>query len=359
MARKLTSLMRFSTIATTFLLALVVVAQAPTPNSESLVVDTSKRDLSLLSIVSSAISLGGEIVPELLGLINFESIAGFADELLAGDNVKFLDDVLIAVKDTGLVPEVALFLVTHNSTYPIVQSVLTETLKVAENVNTTDLWVALDKSGLAYLVVAGALEDPATFPAVLNIVKKFISSGALNLDAILLGAESLLSNLKREYVAPNDFQALRALKKRDNIESLLETIFESVGRSGLLNDTIHTLLVNPQFQDAAAVLLEGAFQNLGSTIGSLGSTAIALEPVISSLFQSGLLQGVVEQAFSDPTLLPALEANLASLLKLGILKREDLLDTRLVEIVSSGGASLVRSSVALPAAMGAVALMVL
>lgn len=351
--------MKVAGVFTALLLALVAVAQVPSPSSEALQVDVNKR-LDLLSLISSAISLGGSLVPELLGLINFESIAGYADDLLtSGDNVKYLDDLLIGLKDTGLVPEVALFLITHNSTYPIVEDVLTETLKIAENVNTTDLWVALDKSGLAYQVVAGALKDPATFPSVLAIVKKFIASGALNLDAILQGAESLLKNLKREYVAPNNLQELRQMRKRDNIENLLETVLESVGRSGLLNETIHTLLVNPQFQDSAAILLEGAFTNIGLTIASIGSTAASLEPLLESMYESGLLQDTVERAFNDPTLLPALEANLAALLKDGIFKREDFLDVRLVEVATSGAAALVRGSIALPAAMAAVALVVL
>lgn len=284
--------------------------------------DLVERDLNVPSLVADL--LDGFDVADIISSIDFEKIAGWADDLLnTGDNIEVLDNILVGLKNSQILPNAAVYIVTHNTTLDILKQSFPTILSVAGQVNTTSLFVALDRSGLAYSVVAGAITDDAFLPSVLEIAKKLIESGGISLSSLLEQAGELFQrDLYEDF--ETGVESFPVIEKRDNIEDLLTTVFSSVERSGLVNDTVVSLLTNDEFQDATVVLIQGLLQNIGSIIK--GTDFTALKPVLNSLLESGLLTHTLERALEDADLREALTSDLATLLKQGSIKKSDLVD---------------------------------
>lgn len=300
----------------------LVTSEIITPTQEFEIQDLSERDFSLPSFVSEL--LDGFDVADIISNIDFDRIAGWADDLLtSGDNIKILDNILIGLKDTHILPEAAVYIVTHNFTLNVLKESLPTVLSVSGNINTTSLFVALDRSGLAYSVVAGVLQDDELLPSLLSIAKKLIKSGDIDLQSLLDQAGELISrqDFDEDLLNTNPID-LEQLQKRDNVEDLLTTVFGSIERSGLVTDTVHELLTDNEFQDATVVLIQGALQNIGSIIS--GTNFTALSPFLHSLWESNLLQHTLERALDDNDILDALTTDLAGLLRNGTIKQTDL-----------------------------------
>lgn len=328
----------FSVLTSLFLLfSSLTTALSATPASENFEVDISERDLS--SLVSGL--LNGHTVADVVSHIDYEKIAGYADDLL-DDNVKYLDDILIGLKDTNIIPKLAVKLVTSNNTLPLIEKAVPKLLSVVGKVNATALFISLDRSGLAYSVVAGTLEDTTLLPSLLNVSRNLISSKKLNYTAILAYAGKLVSrdltalpdNYHVREIADEQFEERNDLEewydidldKRDNVEDLLSTVIGSVERSGLINETITTLLTDDDFTDGAVVLFQGVFEDLGTQIKGFNFSSIL--PILHALWASNLLQDTLTRALNDTALRSALEKDLGSLLNKGTIKTTDLVEIK-------------------------------
>ncbi|ABN64817.2 hypothetical protein PICST_66818 [Scheffersomyces stipitis CBS 6054] len=424
--------MRLSTVAAALFTATTLVSAQPQIDQVfEPEVGNYERELTVVQALKleerSAI---GDVVDDLLNSINFskivssidfESISGWANNLLTeNDNVKYLDDILIGLKDTGLLPEAVVFLVTNNFTRNIVGEVVVDALPLVLELNITPVLVALDRSGLLYGIISGVIEDPDTLPSIVDIAKKFLATGTVTWsevwnileaaigklfgssssskttapaaavvpsattkaavtkattaatqatanvgtvsgldvvaslatviypngapsaaasvntaatvssgtnDATISYLESIYggsgSSAKREYIKnarrqfyekantlvnhPRD-NVYEVLARRDNVEDLLTTVFASVQRSGLVTELVHQLLTDDRFQDVVVLLLEGVFNNLADTITNLdvGQTIETLKPLVDSLYNSGVLGNLLEEALSDSNLKTAL-----------------------------------------------------
>ncbi|KAK6465618.1 hypothetical protein DFJ63DRAFT_25599 [Scheffersomyces coipomensis] len=428
--------------------------------------DEFELDLVQRGLLTDVLDIGESLLKD----INFEGIAGWVNNILTeNDHVKYLDDLLIGLKDIGLVPVAAEFIISNNYTRTIAGHVIVDALKVGETLNLTSLWIALDDSGLAYDLIAGIIEDPNTFPSILTIIKKFIATGDLSLGGIIgdagniieglygggigsntttkaattttkeglfgfltdgakttalsntttttkaglfafltdgdksattttaatstttkaglfafltdgaattsattaasttttkaglfafltdgaattttaapiatsgansinlgeldsaisangIATSSLAGNLQgvvtdNSYLASlntREEELAIQIAKRDNIEALLQTIFASVDRSGLLNETINALLINENFQDATVILLSDFFENL--LHGDVHIQIAPLIPTVKSLLASGIVEHIFEKAIKDPTLKAAIENDIKSLFSSG------------------------------------------
>ncbi|KAL7666515.1 hypothetical protein ABC855_g173 [[Candida] zeylanoides] len=346
-------------------------------------------------LVSTAEGLLGS----LLGSIDLESVAGYVDDLLtSNNNVQYLDDLLVWLKDSNLLPETVDFLLKSNFSSPLVSSILADSLQYVGTLNTTSFFVALDQSGLAYSIIAGLLEDPNVPKGVYAIVQNVISSSNITIAEVLAAVGRLVKREEDEtltlrqladaqYAAAQAQQAQEmarrhefaavdptseelyryAFEKRDNIENLLTTIFSSVERSGLLNATLVTLLTDPEFQVASAGLISGALKGFASGSGNPTDLSF-LGPVIQGLIDSGLLQHTFERALNDAQLRAALINQIGALLSSGTAALSDFYSTKQIEVyykqlvdraavVSSTQASLVTpaSTASTSSALGAVA----
>lgn len=335
----------------------------------------------------------------LLGSIDLESVAGYVDDLLtSNNNVQYLDDLLVWLKDSNLLPETVDFLLKLNFSSPLVSSILADSLQYVGTLNTTLFFVALDQSGLAYLIIAGLLEDPNVPKGVYAIVQNVISLSDITIAEVLAAVGRLVKREEDEtltlrqladaqYAAAQAQQAQEmarrqefaaadptseelyryAFEKRDNIENLLTTIFLLVERLGLLNATLVTLLTDPEFQEALAGLILGALK--GFALGSGNPTDLLfLGPVIQGLIDSGLLQNTFERALNDAQLRAALINQIGALLLSGTAALSDFYSTKQIEVyykqlvdraavVSSTQALLVTpsSTASASSALGAVA----
>ena len=138
-------------------------------------------------------------------------------------------------------------------------------------------------------------------------------------------AEILEEIRKREVENAEVEEAIKKVK-RDNIQNLLTTIFSSVARSDILNETIDYLVTDQRFEDSVVLILRGVFSNLGSTLtGALSFDWSSLAPLVRALFSSGLITDTITRAFNDPDLGPALWSDITLLFKRDLALREEVL----------------------------------
>ncbi|KAI3404708.2 hypothetical protein KGF56_002476 [Candida oxycetoniae] len=128
--------------------------------------------------------------------------------------------------------------------------------------------------------------------------------------------------------------------KRDNIEDLLTTIFSSIVRSNLLNDTIQYLVTDEKFEGSVVYLLQGIFQNIGSTLSGVLSTDWSkIVPLVKQLLNSGLLTDIITRAFNDEDLKNALYRDIQSLFKRDLIARDQVVSAFTLNVVTTTTAS--------------------
>ncbi|KAI5958962.1 uncharacterized protein KGF55_005616 [Candida pseudojiufengensis] len=128
--------------------------------------------------------------------------------------------------------------------------------------------------------------------------------------------EEVLQAMKQKRQETDEVAIALQNMKRDNIEDLLTTIFSSITRSGLLNETIQYLVTDDQFEGAVVQILTGVFANIGSTLsGALNTDWSKLVPLVNSLLNSGLLTDIITRAFNDQDLKNALYRDLQQIFK--------------------------------------------
>ncbi|CAH2354153.1 hypothetical protein CLIB1423_14S03290 [[Candida] railenensis] len=335
---------------------------------ESLVSSLLGGSSNSTSSSGGLISTAEGLLSGLLGDIDFESIAGYLDDLLtSNNNVQYLDDILIWLKDSNLLPEATMLLLNANLSSPTIDAITSEVvdygLDLLSTSNTTGFFVALKDSGLLYSILAGALEDTSTIPAVGAIVKDVIANGDITISEVLAAAGRLLKREDGEedvvltlrdlesvaleanrieqtqLVAKREFEisqlSAMELKKRDNIEDLLTTIFSSVERSGLIPELIHTLLVNPEFQTDVADIIISATKSFSAGTGTPSGLSF-IGPVISGLVESGILGDTFERAINDQTLRASIISQIGSLLGSGAASITDFFSSKDVETYYKG-----------------------
>lgn len=170
---------------------------------------------------SSLFSFGGSLLSDfnltsILGDIDFESVAGVANSLLDNSFAEgLLEDVLGFVKNTGLVATGIDYVLANNYTRHIAGELLEDVLNVAGSLNTTDLWVALDKSNIAYHLIIDLLEDPSLFPFILGVGSDVIHSDAFSWNNILDAASLLVSK--------RDMAVVEMMAKRQDVHAFLNS----------------------------------------------------------------------------------------------------------------------------------------
>jgi hypothetical protein len=136
----------------------------------------------------------------------------------------------------------------------------------------------------------------------------------------------ILEEIRKREIETRQVEDAIMKMKRDNIENLLTTIFSSVARSNLINETINYLVTDQRFEQSVVTLLRGVFSNLGSTLtGILSFDWSSLVPLIRSLINSGLITDIIERAFNDPELGAALWNDITLLFKRDLALREEVL----------------------------------
>ncbi|KGU32444.1 putative GPI-anchored protein [Candida albicans P75063] len=150
-------------------------------------------------------------------------------------------------------------------------------------------------------------------------------SGALRKREYNDAVEAALREIQKREEGIDDVEIALRKMKRDNIEDLLTTIFASVARSNLLNTTIQYLVTDQRFESTVVELLQGVFENIGSTLtGILDTDWSALQPLVSSLLNSGLLTDFISRAFNDDELKAVLWNDITSIFKRDMAFRDEI-----------------------------------
>ncbi|KGQ88893.1 hypothetical protein MEO_01742 [Candida albicans P94015] len=150
-------------------------------------------------------------------------------------------------------------------------------------------------------------------------------SGALRKREYNDAVEAALRDIQKREEGIDDVEIALRKMKRDNIEDLLTTIFASVARSNLLNTTIQYLVTDQRFESTVVELLQGVFENIGSTLtGILDTDWSALQPLVSSLLNSGLLTDFISRAFNDDELKAVLWNDITSIFKRDMAFRDEI-----------------------------------
>lgn len=150
-------------------------------------------------------------------------------------------------------------------------------------------------------------------------------SGALRKREYNNAVEAALRDIQKREEGIDDVEIALRKMKRDNIEDLLTTIFASVARSNLLNTTIQYLVTDQRFESTVVELLQGVFENIGSTLtGILDTDWSALQPLVSSLLNSGLLTDFISRAFNDDELKAVLWNDITLIFKRDMAFRDEI-----------------------------------
>lgn len=150
-------------------------------------------------------------------------------------------------------------------------------------------------------------------------------SGALRKREYNDAVEAALRDIQKREEGIDDVEIALRKMKRDNIEDLLTTIFASVARSNLLNTTIQYLVTDQRFESTVVELLQGVFENIGSTLtGILDTDWSALQPLVSSLLNSGLLTDFISRAFNDDELKAVLWNDITLIFKRDMAFRDEI-----------------------------------
>lgn len=150
-------------------------------------------------------------------------------------------------------------------------------------------------------------------------------SGALRKREYNDAVEAALRDIQKREEGIDDVKIALRKMKRDNIEDLLTTIFASVARSNLLNTTIQYLVTDQRFESTVVELLQGVFENIGSTLtGILDTDWSALQPLVSSLLNSGLLTDFISRAFNDDELKAVLWNDITLIFKRDMAFRDEI-----------------------------------
>ncbi|CAX43588.1 hypothetical GPI-anchored protein, conserved [Candida dubliniensis CD36] len=207
-------------------------------------------------------------------------------------------------------------------------SVTAQVTNVATNAKAT---TAVATGEINYSGITGPAYEsvpPTQFGAVptsINYSALSQITGALRKREYNDAVESALREMQKREEGIDDVEIALRKMKRDNIEDLLTTIFSSVARSNLLNTTIQYLVTDQRFESTVVEILQGVFENIGSTLtGVLDTDWSALQPLVSSLLNSGLLTDFISRAFNDDELKAALWNDISSIFKRDMAFRDEI-----------------------------------
>lgn len=209
--------------------------------------------------------------------------------LVQRSNLPFLDTILVFLKNSGLVNTI-IELVLLNPELEKISAEATILLLKSGQVNLADVFIALNKSGLALQTIELALDDPQILPGLLRIGSELLKQNGIGIlqkrsDAL---DDNVLDKRETEDAARD---TTRSLTKRES--QLLNDIFAALKDSGLAESVIQNLLTNPELAAPAAHFLSDI----------LKSHAITLSELLTALKESNFALELLKQILGDKKVL--------------------------------------------------------
>lgn len=260
--------MKLTTTSATLILAIATsINCAPTSVGDS--TELSKRDSS---IIQGYIYNIEEYV---------EKREIMSDEMLAKRESQIVTDVLTAIKNTNLAPGILKYFITDKTLSPIVKNTIVALIKNG-TIDLGTLLKALNDSGLAVEVIQNLISDCTFYADIYKLAGQYIG----DLTSKILKSLGLS---KRELELLNSYEnphlvARASGDSSDSDNSLLVSLMESLKDSGLADQVVRQLIVDPDFLSFGADLIKQLFDE----------DAISVSELVSDLAESGLVPSLIE-----------------------------------------------------------------
>lgn len=222
-------------------------------------------------------------------------------QLQIRSNIPILDEILVALKDSELANVIIDFVLL---TPPILDVAIEGTIFVLRSglINLTDVFIALEKSGLVLQFLENSLDDPEILPGLLRLGKALLNENGINIFG------------KRDEIAFDDQEVTLVepnfeLSKRES--ELLDELFLALKESGLAWSVVQNLLTTPDLAAPSAHFLTEIVK----------SGAISISQVLVSLKESNLVLNLLRDILQDKALLQKFGELLASRISSGIISR--------------------------------------
>ncbi|KAI5958576.1 hypothetical protein KGF57_002421 [Candida theae] len=204
---------------------------------------------------------------------------------------QIVTDILAIVKDTNLAPGVIEYLISDPTLSNITINVVVAALKNGW-INLDTLLKSLNDSGLAVDVVQNLINDCAFYAQIFKLVGQFIEN-LPNVIGNLLGvnAAAVSSAVDKREIGRMGAEYASPVYARDT-QDILTSLMESLKNSGLANQVVEALVVDPDFYTFGGELISRLFSSGAITLGQL----------IDALVDSGLIPSLIKAFLNWDTL---------------------------------------------------------
>lgn len=213
---------------------------------------------------------------------------------IAKREYKIVTDVLSAIRDTELAPQILDYFIESPTFSPIVISVILAVLKSGA-LSLTTLFTVLDQSNLIGKVVTDLISDCSLYVDLFNIAKQYIGNLIpLVQNLISSGLSSL--NLRDQIYEEEVKRDLVFMEKRSelaerDLQDVVVNLLESLANSGLASQVVKALLTDPEFYPFAVILIGGV----------LSTNALPLSEIIDALKNTNLVGDLLKQILTANT----------------------------------------------------------
>ncbi|KAG5420068.1 hypothetical protein I9W82_001948 [Candida metapsilosis] len=202
---------------------------------------------------------------------------------------QIVTDILAIVKDTNLAPGVIEYLISDPTLSNITINVVVAAIKNGW-IDLDTLLKSLNDSGLAVDVIQDLINDCAFYTQIFKLVGELIEN-LPNIIGNLLGinAAAVSSAVDKREIKGIEYAS--PVYARDT-QDILTSLMESLKNSGLANQVVEALVVDPDFYTFGGELISRLFSSGAITLGQL----------IDALVDSGLIPSLIKAFLNFDTL---------------------------------------------------------
>lgn len=199
---------------------------------------------------------------------------------------EIVTEVLSALKDTNLAPQIIHYFATNSTFEPIVVNVIVGLLK-SGLLNFDSLLSALVDSGLINTVIGQAISDCSLYQSLFSLAASLIKNLASKVETLIEEGVDKFTSKRDDSALP----AVAQFDERDTSEVVIN-LLQSLGNSGLAYSVVKSILTDSSYIPFAVDLIKQVLANNALDIGE----------VLSAVKESGLLGSLFKQIFSLSTL---------------------------------------------------------
>lgn len=209
---------------------------------------------------------------------------------------QIVTDVLRALDNTDLAPQIIEYLATSPNLQPIVINTIVTVLQ-SGLLDMTTLFQALDESGLVVTVIQDLISDCSLYESLFRTAAGIISDLVDKVQAKLSG------NSKRGMIMDSMInRPVQGMNKRDiDFQNVVVNLLESLGNSGLASSVVKSIITDPDYIPFGIELVKTVLQNnaldVGELVDAVKNTDLASN-LLKSILNANTFDTVVTNAFA-------------------------------------------------------------